>query len=341
MLTCTRTSTAIPFRSRRAAPPSRTRRTDCAMVRPLDRLAPRLAIALLAVIVAPWATTHASAPAATAPPAATSTPDAVRALDGRWIYVEDRTPGRTDSTQGPPMSPGLTVRVEEGAVVLVRRDHEVRLALDGTPVDVDRGGGRVVRHIGTWKDGTLTCASTPVDPSGGAVTVVVELRPTDEGLLVRVPMGPDERLALYRHPEDIPLPDAAPASIGDLSWLAGAWIGTRGRSSVDERWSPPLGGAMLGTSRLVNSRGEMLGFEFLRIVERDGSLVYVAQPGGGEPTEFVLTEIGPSRAVFANPRHDHPQCITYELSPEGELTASIGFRHGGMSQRFEFKREGA
>jgi hypothetical protein len=133
--------------------------------------------------------------------------------------------------------------------------------------------------------------------------------------------------------------------MNDLAWLAGAWVGTRGEkgaTSIEERWSPPGGGAMLAVSRTV-SRGKdkMVAFEYLRIVERDGGLVYVAQPGGRSPTEFVLTELGKTRAVFENPRHDSPQRIVYELSAEGGLSASIGFSKGGSPRRFEFKREGS
>jgi hypothetical protein len=95
---------------------------------------------------------------------------------------------------------------------------------------------------------------------------------------------------------------------------------------------------MLAVSRTV-SRGKMSAFEFLRVVERDGGLVYVAQPGGRAPTEFVLTELSKTRAVFENPRHDSPQRIVYELSAEGGLSASVGFAKGGRPQRFEFKRE--
>ncbi len=127
-----------------------------------------------------------------------------------------------------------------------------------------------------------------------------------------------------------------------MAWLAGAWGGTRGAqgaTSIEERWSPPLGGAMLAVSRTV-SRGRMSAFEYLRIVERDGGLVYVAQPGGAAPTEFVLTELSPTRAVFDNPRHDYPKRIVYELSAEGGLRATIGFTKGGTPRRFEFKREG-
>jgi hypothetical protein len=96
---------------------------------------------------------------------------------------------------------------------------------------------------------------------------------------------------------------------------------------------------MLATSRTV-SRERMTAFEFLRIVERDGGLVYVAQPGGSPPTEFVMTEVGPKRAVFDNPRHDYPKRIVYELDDQGRLTATIGFMKGGTPRRFEFRREG-
>jgi hypothetical protein len=96
---------------------------------------------------------------------------------------------------------------------------------------------------------------------------------------------------------------------------------------------------MLGVSRSVNTSGKMVAFEYLRVVERDGGLMYVAQPGGKTATEFVLTELTPSRAVFDNPRHDYPKRIVYELSAEGELSATIGYMKGGTPRRFEFKRE--
>ncbi len=128
---------------------------------------------------------------------------------------------------------------------------------------------------------------------------------------------------------------------GSNAWLAGAWVGSRGEGAAttfEERWSPPLGGSMLAVSRTV-SRGKMVGFEFLRVVERDGGLVYIAQPGGKTPTEFVLSELGPTRAVFENPRHDYPKRIVYELSADGGLSATIGFTKGGTPRRFEFTRE--
>jgi hypothetical protein len=84
----------------------------------------------------------------------------------------------------------------------------------------------------------------------------------------------------------------------------------------------------------------MVAFEYLRVVERDGGLVYIAQPGGKTATEFVLTELTPSRAVFDNPRHDYPKRIVYERSATGVLATSVGFMKGGTPRRLEYTREG-
>jgi hypothetical protein len=61
----------------------------------------------------------------------------------------------------------------------------------------------------------------------------------------------------------------------------------------------------------------------LRIVERDGTLVYVAQPNGRPPTEFTLTSIAPDSATFENPSHDFPKVIRYSRRADGSLEARV------------------
>jgi len=270
----------------------------------------------------------------------------LRALGGEWLYVEDRTEGRAAQDQQPPMSVTFALRVEEDAVVMVRgkgtRQREERIPLDGSTLEVAEAS-TVKLSRGEWGDGTLEYDIEVVRLSDDARLSLIrrEFRVTPDGLLVRVVVGEPaqlDSLALYRHPQDIALPAPAEAAVTDMNWLTGAWDGTRGSSSIEERWSPPRGGAMLGVSRTVKD-GKMVAFEYLRIVERDGGLVYVAQPNGAAPTEFVLTELGTARAVFENPRHDSPQRIVYELSADGSLSASIGFVNGGRPQRFEFTHE--
>lgn len=302
------------------------------------RIWPAKAFALFATLVAASISSELSAQA-----------EAVRALDGEWVYVEDRTEGRALERMGPPMSAKFSMRVEEGAIFLDGHGsghRNVRIALDGSTTEVAEQK-RVVRYRGSWQDGVFAYEVSferEANATGGIGMIRRTFRHTPDGLLVSVVVDPpagEESLGLYRHAQDIPLPAPAKATVGDLGWLAGAWVGSRSSgSSVEERWSPPLGGAMLAVSRTVNTSGKMVAFEFLRIVERDGGLVYMAQPGGAKATEFVLTELGQKRAVFDNPRHDYPKRIVYELSDEGGLTATIGYTKGGTPRRFEFKVEG-
>lgn len=277
----------------------------------------------------------------------------VRALDGEWIYVEDRTEGRSPEQLGPPMASKFSLGVDKDGAAVILNGHgsghrDVRVALDGAVTEIAEPK-TIARYRGAWKDGAfeyeVAFERLPGSASGGIGMIRRKFRPTAEGLVVSVVVDPPrgtEAVGLYRHAQDIPMPAPAKAVIGDLAWLAGAWVGTRSSgSSVEERWSPPLGGAMLAVSRTVNAGGKMVAFEYLRIVEREGGLVYVAQPGGAKATEFVLTELNKTRAVFDNPRHDYPKRIVYEISADGELSATIGFTKGGTPRRFEFKREGS
>jgi len=128
---------------------------------------------------------------------------------------------------------------------------------------------------------------------------------------------------------------AARAALADITWLAGNWSGRAGATELEEQWTKPAGGAMLAVSRTIKD-SRMVAFEFLRIVERDGGLVYIAQPGGRPPTEFVLTEIGSRSAAFENPTHDFPKRIEYELTGD-TLTATIS--GGGQQESYVFKRD--
>jgi Domain of unknown function (DUF6265) len=130
----------------------------------------------------------------------------------------------------------------------------------------------------------------------------------------------------------------AKATIADLAWLAGTWQGKMGAASLEERWTPAGGGAMLGVSRTI-ANNKLVEFEFLRIIERDGTLIYVAQPNGRTPaTEFTLTKFGASEAKFENPSHDYPKIITYTLAADGTLTAVIADTGGAKPRSFVFKR---
>ena len=275
------------------------------------------------------------------------------ALNGEWVYVEDRTEGRALEHLNPPMGSKFIFKIEDGTVILAwghggGGNRDVRVKLDGSLTELPGAtAGAFTRYRGAWKDGAFTYEIDFVRAAGQTPEGLIkrEFRITKDGLIVRSNLGTGAELgpiALYRHPQDIAMPTPAKAVIGDIKWIAGEWVGSRSSGATfEERWSPPKGGAMLAVSRSVNASGKMFAFEYLRIVERDGGLVYVAQPGGAPPTEFVLTELNTKRAVFDNPRHDYPKRIVYELTGEGGLTATTGYTKGGVPRRFEFKREGS
>jgi hypothetical protein len=66
--------------------------------------------------------------------------------------------------------------------------------------------------------------------------------------------------------------NSPPATIADMKWLTGRWVGEALGGKAEEIWSEPAGGKMLGMYRLV--RGDKtLFYEILTVSEDNGSLV--------------------------------------------------------------------
>jgi hypothetical protein len=129
----------------------------------------------------------------------------------------------------------------------------------------------------------------------------------------------------------------AKATIADVAWIGGSWTGAGGPVTFEEHWTTPAAGAMLAVSRTVRGP-KMVAFEFLRIVERAGGLVYIAQPNGRTPpTEFTLTSIDAQGVIFENPAHDFPKKIRYAKRADGGLDATVS-GDGGKSETFSFQR---
>ena len=121
-----------------------------------------------------------------------------------------------------------------------------------------------------------------------------------------------------------------------LTWLVGTWHGIEGDRRTEALWIEPAGGLMLGLHREVGAKGAAF-FEYLRIVEGDAGLEYVAQPRGGQPTPFALKVLEDRYVVFENLEHDFPQRISYRLSAEGVLTARIEGEAGGIERSAEWR----
>jgi hypothetical protein len=126
------------------------------------------------------------------------------------------------------------------------------------------------------------------------------------------------------------------ATLAQLSWLAGVWTGSAGPARFEERWTPAGGGAMLAVSRTITG-DRMVAFEFLRIVEREGTLIYIAQPNGRPPTEFRLSTIAANTVSFENPSHDFPKLIVYSLKADDTLEARVS-DGGRKGEVFVFRK---
>ena len=69
------------------------------------------------------------------------------------------------------------------------------------------------------------------------------------------------------NPENMPK-----ASVEEMAWLTGNWVGEAFGGLAEDIWSEPLGGAMVGIFRSV-VEGEVGFYELFTISEKEGSLV--------------------------------------------------------------------
>ena len=75
-------------------------------------------------------------------------------------------------------------------------------------------------------------------------------------------------------PNTVRLAAGAPrpkAQITDLAWLAGRWEGEGLGGTMDEVWSDPAGGAMVGYFRLLRD-GKPVFYEIMTLLESEGSV---------------------------------------------------------------------
>jgi Domain of unknown function (DUF6265) len=120
------------------------------------------------------------------------------------------------------------------------------------------------------------------------------------------------------------------ARVAQVGWLAGCWEQAAGPRLVEEQWSRPRGGLMLGAGRTV--RGDTLvEYEQTRIFERGGRLVFGANPSGQASAEFESIQLSDSAVTFENPAHDFPQRVMYRRRGADSLIARVeGMRNGKL-----------
>lgn len=101
-------------------------------------------------------------------------------------------------------------------------------------------------------------------------------------------------------------PARIPATLDDVGWLIGSWLGTGLGGEADEVWLPPVGDAMVGMFRLSQDSSAVF-YELWTLREVDGSLVLELKHFGPDMTgweerdatvRFELVQIEPGAAYF-------------------------------------------
>jgi uncharacterized protein DUF6265 len=269
-------------------------------------------------------------------------------LSGKWIFAGERT-AKPDVGPRANFGTEFEVRQDAKALTIERGSGAQKVvavyAFDGSETTVDVSTS-LTKTRARWDAGKFVMevrSTSRLSSTAGIITVSTRRfwREGDELVsewVITSPM-PLTSVCVYRQAPAASAPKPpARATLADIAWLTGTWEGRMGATSLEERWTPAAGGAMLAVSRTVSDH-RMVAFEFLRIIERDGTLVYLAQPNGRAPaTEFTLTAFGNDHAVFENPTHDFPKLIRYSLAADGTLTAIISDTAGLKPQHFIFKK---
>jgi len=124
---------------------------------------------------------------------------------------------------------------------------------------------------------------------------------------------------------------------GATAMLEGQWREVRGSAVIDEVWTNNKGNVIVGVSRTVD--GLSNAFEFMRIENRKEGVIFMAQPGGEQPTPFLLISHDANKLVFSNPAHDFPQRIEYRRTGPDTLEATVGMFDGrGQKLSFTYAR---
>ncbi len=123
--------------------------------------------------------------------------------------------------------------------------------------------------------------------------------------------------------------------VSQFSWMSGCWLGETGGRQVEECWTRPSGGSLLGSAKTVRG-GKTTGREFMEIGDNGDGLAFTNKLVNGEipnwdrPTaSFKLLRLEGKEAIFEDPQREFPRRVIYRLTPDGMLVGRIeGTRDG-------------
>ena len=113
------------------------------------------------------------------------------------------------------------------------------------------------------------------------------------------------------------------AKLEDLSWIQGHWRGEAFGGQIEEIWSPPLGGSMMGSFKMV-MKGKVSFYELMHIQESDRSLLlqikhfnddFTGWESRNESVNFALVKLEDNVVYFDG--------LTFEMISDNEMRVYV------------------
>ena len=136
-----------------------------------------------------------------------------------------------------------------------------------------------------------------------------------------------------------------PATLADVAFMAGHWIGGEGGDLSEEIWSAPEGDSMLGMWRYV-SKGQARIYELLTLTAEGPHVVLrirhfdpklVAREDKERAVELRLVRKGPSEAEFAGSESDGKGSVRLTYRGAADTLTGV-LEKTGSKQEFRFRR---
>jgi hypothetical protein len=136
-----------------------------------------------------------------------------------------------------------------------------------------------------------------------------------------------------------PTPNApasfASVKVADLSWIAGNWQGEIGGDFIEEQWSAPAGGTLMGMFRWIKGGkdGTVALYELLTLEPgAEGPILWlrhfspglVAREDKEGALAFYLVAHKPDEATFDNRDPGNPTRLTYRRQGDDRLVVVLG-----------------
>ena len=127
----------------------------------------------------------------------------------------------------------------------------------------------------------------------------------------------------------------ASVTVADFAWIAGTWQGEIGGDFIDEQWSTPAGGTLMGMFRWIKGGkdGTVALYEFLALEPgAEGPILWlrhfsprlVAREDKEGAMAFHLIAYKPGEATFDNRDPANPTRLTYRRQGDDRLVVVLG-----------------